>query len=207
MTKFFKALKFIFLIGAGLLLGNSLILSVFTLFDAIEWLTYGFTFPVSNIVYLLKINHQYSLGLLFAAICILSAIAIIISEKQIKKDNKNGIVLSKEERQAKILKIVKIMLFIVGGLFLVYSFCDTLLIILDLISCAIEIRYYTPEDLLAFAHTQLYEDTYAAFISLIQRSPLSCVGLLLIILGFFTGIRKKKAVSSIEQPIQTEENA
>ena len=197
MTKFLKTLKILLFIGAGLLLGNYLILSVFTLFDAIQWIIGGFFLPITNIVYLLKTNHQYSLGLLFAVICILSTIVIVISEKQ----NKNGVGLSKEERQAKILKSIKIILFIVGGLFLIYSFFDTILLIANDIFFAIEISLYSMESLSYISSYIDFEDT---LFTLIQNSPISFIGILCIILAFFTGIRKKKTTA---QPVETKAQA
>lgn len=197
MTKFLKALKILLFIGAGLLLGNYLILSVFTLFDLIQWIFYGFNFPITNTAFFL--HRQHSLSALFAFIFIFLAISIIITEKRIKND-KN---LTKEEIQAKILKMVKITLFIVGGLLFVYSFFDTILLIANDIFFAIEMKLYSAEDL---AYLSSYIDFQDTLFTLIQNSPLSFIGILCIILAFFTGIRKKK-LANLETVEQTEEKA
>lgn len=199
MTKFFKTLKIFLFIGAGLLLGNYLLLLFFTLIDAIRFLLSSNYFLMADIVLLFHRLHDYSL--LFAIIFVLTAIAIIITEKRIKKANNP----TKEEIQTKILKTVKIMLFIVGGLFLVYSFFDALWVIIHYITIPILHANLINEDFIECLVSCFFKLSVPA--SCVQSSLLSCVGLLLIILGFFTGIRKKKAVSSIEQPIQTEENA
>lgn len=195
MTKFLKTLKILLFIGAGLLLGNYLILSVFTLFDWIQSISYGFIFPITNIAFFLR--RQHSLSALFAFIFILSAVFIIITEKQIKK----GENLTKEEIQAKILKTVKIMLFIVGGLLFVYSFFDTILLIANDIFFAIEISLYSMDSLSYISSYIDFEDT---LFTLIQNSPISFIGILCIILAFFTGKRKKKATP---QTVETKTKA